>query len=148
MFKYLFISSVILISYSFVSGQKISNAIEENFKSALADARAQSNYNALADVYYEYGLYEEKVNKASGKSFEYLRRSLQYYEVITDTIGINKVRFEVAKHFLRNEMYYDALEEFTTINDYYKGKGNYESSVEVELYLFELYLENIDIKSA
>lgn len=148
MFKSYYISSIVLFSCSFVSGQKTIDPIEENFKSALVDAREQSDFNALADVYYEYGLYEEKVNKASGKSFEYLRRSLQYYEVIADTIGINKVRFEVAKHFLRNEMYYEALEEFTAINDYFKGVGNYESSVEVELYLFELYFENLDIKSA
>ena len=85
MFKYLFISSVILISYAFASGQKTSDTIEENFKSALVDARAQSDYNALADVYYEYGLYEEKVNKASGESFEYLRRSLQYYDCLLYT---------------------------------------------------------------
>jgi signal transduction histidine kinase len=119
----------------------------EKYKGALEEARKINDYAALAKVYYEYGLYEEKVRRESGKSFEYLTRSLDYYAVIDDTLGTIKVRSELAKHFLNNEMYNDALTELTKIKEYYLSKNELTSLAEVELYLAELYFQNLEIES-
>jgi len=138
--------SALMITLS--SAQKDAGSQSDIYKEALEKARQRNDYAALADVYYDYGIYEESANQESGKSFEYLTRSLEYYEINSDTLGINKVKFEIAKHFLNNEMYYDALSEFLKIKKYYLSQNDYNSYIETELYLFEIHLENLDIESA
>ncbi len=138
--------STLMISLS--SAQDNNDNQGEKYKEALEEARQRNDYAALAKVYYDYGIYEEEANQESGKSFEYLTRSLDYYKLITDTLGINKVRLEIAKHFLNNEMYYDALQEFLSVKQYYNVHNEHRSVIEIDLYLFELYLEKLDIESA
>ncbi len=138
--------STLMISLS--SAQDNNDNQGEIYKEALEEARQRNDYAALAKVYYDYGIYEEEANQESGRSFEYLTRSLDYYKLITDTLGINKVRLEIAKHFLNNEMYYDALQEFLSVKQYYNVHNEHRSVIEIDLYLFELYLEKLDIESA
>ncbi len=138
--------STLMISLS--SAQDNNDNQGEKYKEALEEARQRNDYAALAKVYYDYGIYEEEANQESGRSFEYLTRSLDYYKLITDTLGINKVRLEIAKHFLNNEMYYDALQEFLSVKQYYNVHNEHRSVIEIDLYLFELYLEKLDIESA
>ena len=148
MYKYL----IILFFFNLISTLSFSQEDVVNrgaqYKNDLEEARKRNDYAELARVYYEYGLYEERINRESGKSFEYLTRSSDYYEVIKDTIGIIKVKSELAKHFLNNEMYNDALTELLQIKDYYLSKNQLKHLAEVELYLSELYFEKLDIESA
>jgi signal transduction histidine kinase len=118
------------------------------YKEALDQARKSNDFPALAEAYYNYGIHEEEFNQESGKSFEYLTRSLEYFEIDTDTAGINKVKLEIAKHFLNNEMYSDALPVFLSVKQYYKSQNQYSKIIEIELYLFELYFENLEIETA
>jgi len=121
----------------------------DKYKKSLELARKKNDYQVLADVYYKYGVYELNQNQEQGKSFDYLTNSLEYYELLNDTAGVYKSKFQLARHFLENEMYSDALAEFLSIRQYYSNDiRNVQKSAETELKLFEVYIEKLNIDAA
>ena len=114
----------------------------------LNEARKQKDFNQLADSYFGLALYEEEQKRNFERSFDYLSRALDFYKVVRDTTGIQKTRFHIARHLIENAMLDDALDELKELITYYRDDRNRKMSAEVQMQLFKIYFEKLDIKSA
>ncbi len=120
----------------------------ESIVEKLNEARKNKDFNALAQSYFYLALYEEKNRRNYERSFDYLSRALDFYKVVKDSTGIQKTRFHIARHLIENAMYNDALDELQDLKPYYIRNQNHERSAEIELQLFKIYFEKLDVKSA
>ena len=111
-------------------------------------ARKTKDFHQLASSYYKLALYEEQKNRNFERSFEYLSRALEYYKVTNDTTGMYDTEYHIARQLLENGMYNDALDELLDLKVYYLGKDDQLKLAEVELQLFKLYLERLDVEKA
>lgn len=118
------------------------------FLNQLEDARASKDFKKLAEVYFDFGIFEDAENRNPEKSFEYLSRAWEYFKVINDTVRIYDSKYYIANHMLKNSMYSDAQKEYTELKSYYNSIGDDKRSAEIELKLFDLHLEKLNIQDA
>ena len=67
-------------------------SVDEKYKSlleALDEAREKNDYPMLAEAYYDLAMYEEAHNSNLELSFQQLSRSLDYFELSKDSVGIS-----------------------------------------------------------
>ncbi|NNK89902.1 MAG: sensor histidine kinase [Saprospiraceae bacterium] len=142
--------TIYIIVLFFVVGTSIAQNTElyDRYISELNDARTTKNFSRLANAYYNLALYEEEKNRNYERSFEYLSRSLEYYKVTSDTTGIYETKFHIARQLLKNNMYNDALDEFTELKKYFLESGDRKKLTEIELQLFKLYFEKLNVDNA
>lgn len=114
----------------------------------LNEAREASDFSGLARSYFHLALFEERVRKNSERSFDYLSRSLDYYKVVRDSSGIQNIRFHIARQMIDNAMFEDAYDELVQLATYYKRLGDAKRSAEIELQLFKIDFEKLDVKAA
>ena len=114
----------------------------------LNDAREASDFSGLARSYFHLALFEERIRKNSERSFDYLSRSLDYYKVVKDSSGIQNIRYHIARQMIENAMFEDAYDELVQLAGYYKRSGDAKRSAEIELQLFKIDFENLDVKAA
>ena len=122
--------------------------IYRSYIDKLNNARQSKDFHQLADSYYQLALYEEEKNRNFERSFEYLARALEYYKVVNDSSGIRDAKYHIARQLLENGMYNDALDELTELKDYYVEAGDKRMLARIELQLFHLYFEKLDVDKA
>lgn len=143
-----------LLSFLLLSGafgysiHSYENLNYDSIVTLLNKARKDKNFENLAHSYFQLALYEEKKKRNYERSFDYLSRALDFYKVVRDSAGIQKTRYHIARHMVENAMYNDALDEFQSLKPYYERRGKLETSAEIELQLFKIYFDKLDIKSA
>ena len=124
------------------------SCIAQDYHKILEQARLKNDYRALADTYLEIGLNEEENGHDLGKAFDYISRAIEYGELLKDTAHVNTCKYHIARYFLENEMYEDAIEEFKKVKKYFVKKGDNEMVVWSELNLFNAYKETYDLDLA
>lgn len=120
----------------------------DNIIEKLNEARENGDFAGLARSYYHLALFEERVRKNYERSFDYLSRALDYYKVVKDSTGIQNTRYHIARHLIENAMYEDAMDELQQISRYYSKAEDKIRSAEIQLQLFKIYFEKLDVKSA
>jgi signal transduction histidine kinase len=141
------------ISFQLLFGQNMSNVqlLKKRYETivdSLNIARQNRDFNSLAKSYYQLGLFEERSRRNFERSFDYLSRALEYYKLVKDSTGIQNTRFHMARHLMENAMYDDALDEFQDLKKYYNRNVNSRKAAQIELQLFKIYFNELDIKSA
>jgi len=129
-----------------VSAQK--NETYEAFVEQLNAARKEKDIKKLADTYVAFAEFEEDSRRNYERSFEYLSRALEYYKVVKDTLSIRNTEFDIARHLIENGMYGDAFDAFEELKVYFTQIDDKKRMSEVELQLFMIYFEKLDIKKA
>jgi len=142
-----YIISFLLIFSLGTSFSQYTNQYNQLLKE-LSAARKVNDLEKLAEIYYQLARYEDEKNGNPEKSFDYFSRALEYYKVNEDSTGIYNTRFQIANHLLKNKMFSDATKEFLELRTYFNAKQNADLSAMIELRLFELYLENLEINDA
>lgn len=120
----------------------------EKIQLELEEARKSKDFSKLAASYFKIALYEEVNRKDYERSFDYLSRALEFYKFVNDTTGIQKTRFHIARHLIENAMFDDAMDELKELQTHYLKTRNREMLAEVQMQLFKIYFEKLDIKSA
>ena len=142
---------ILLVFFLTSIGLNAQSRIDSQYQSIvdkLNTARQAKDFSKLAHSYLDLALFEEKSRRNFEKSFDYLSRALDFYKVVKDTTGIQKTRFHMARHLIENAMYDDALDELNELKVYYQEIKNREMSAEVQMQLFNIFFEKLDIKSA
>ncbi len=124
------------------------NETYDNFNEQLNIARKNKDFKKLADTYASFAQFEEESRRNYERSFEYLSRALEYYKVVKDTLSIRNTEFDIARHLIENGMYGDAFDAFEELKLYFTAVDDKKKMSEVELQLFKIYFEKLDIKKA
>jgi len=132
----------------FLGMEAQSDTVYSRIIDELNAARKDKNFELLADAYYDLALYEENRRRNFERSFDYLSRALDFYKVVKDTTGIQKTRFHIARHLIENAMFSDAMDELRDLKEYYRETKNREMSAEVQMNLFKIYFDKLDIDAA
>ncbi|MBT8234063.1 MAG: sensor histidine kinase [Saprospiraceae bacterium] len=120
---------------------------EANIK-ALNEARKNKDYKKLADLYSALAKYEEETNRNYERSFEYLRRALEYYNLEKDTVNIKDAEYDMARHLIENGMYNEAFDAFKELEKYYLEIDDKQKLAAIGLQYFTIYFEKLDINKA
>jgi len=128
-------------------GQLADSKPYEELLEALATARAENDHEALSIAYYELAIFEEKQNNNPERSFEMLSRSLEYYKLTQDSIGIVACNFLIAKQLLRNGMHGDAYDLMEELKTYYSGSLDLPSTAKLELLRYRYFFERLEVDS-
>jgi len=137
---------ILLISWSASIASAQAESYEELTK-ALSKAREVNDYPMLAEAYFDLAIYEEMQNKNLEKSFEQLSRSLDYYELSKDSLGITTCKFNIARQLLNNEMYEDAYTRLQELQDYHKSESDASSLAKLDLQRYRYFLEKLEMDS-
>lgn len=111
---------------------------------ALESARASNDYDDLARAYFDLALYEEDTNRNLEKSFQYLSRSLEYYELVDNEPKANSCKYQIARQLLQNGMHEEARGRLLELKEAYNNTNDVENLVLVEFQLFDYYFEKLD----
>lgn len=146
MFRFILLTFFITFLFALsVSGQKESS---HQLQVALEQARESNSYKDLALSYYKLALHEEQANRNLEESFLNLSRSLEYYDLLKDTLGINSCKYHIARQLLHNGMLDDAYDRMVELKEYYSKSGDKEKLAIVEMQLFDYHFEKLDIEEA
>lgn len=145
MFRILILLITLLFCISEGTGQV---DIYGQLQKDLESARESNSYEQLALTYYKLALHEEEANRNLEDSFLNLSRSLEYYDLLKDTIGINSCKYHIARQLLQNGMLEDAHDRLVELKDYYIESGDKEKQAVVEMQLFDYHFEKLDIDEA
>ncbi len=119
-----------------------------SYQAALDKARASNDYQELAKAYYDFALYEENVNRNLEKSFQYLSRSLEYYELIGSEKESNLCNYHISRLLLENGMQEEAYDKLTDLQSYYAEHKQEDYLVLTEIQLFDYYFDKLEIENA
>lgn len=141
---------LILLFYGLVLESAFSQTSNASsfFNERLEKARTEKDFNALAATYLEYAIYENDNNRNSSRSFEYLSRSQEYFNVIDDTSGVMTTQYFIGQHFLENDMFEDAKMIFENVLDYHNQRNDILSAAKIHVKLTDLYLKESDADKA
>ncbi len=120
----------------------------QNFNKILEEARQEKDNKKLADTYIKYALHEEQKKRDLSKAFNYMTRGMEYAELLRDTQQINICKFNLARYFIENEMYEDAIKDLNEVKTYFAAHNNQEMVARTELILFQAYKETLDVDLA
>lgn len=138
----------ICLSFFCINAFTQKNKTYDNFVEQLNAARKNKDVKKLADTYVAFAQFEEESRRNYERSFEYLSRALEYYKVVKDTLSIRNTEFDIARHLIENGMYGDAFDAFEELKSYFKQIDDKKKMSEIELQLFMIYFEKLDIKKA
>lgn len=110
---------------------------------ALSEARKENDFEKLATAYFDLALYQKKLNLNPERSFENFSRSQEYYQLINDSIGYYKCKFQISSQLLENGMYDEAYENLKSLQQFNLDKDA-QSRAEIELQFFNYYLQKLD----
>ena len=128
----------------------VGQSVDQEYKvllDALTEAREKNEYPLLAQAYYDLAMYEEAHNSNLELSFQQLSRSLDYYELTKDSLGISDCKFNIARQLLDNGMYDDAYARLQELQDYYKSKNDASSIAKLDLQRYRYFFDKVEIDS-
>ncbi len=140
----IFLLSFLLSINAFAQKGGKSGQLKDNLRAA----RESNNYVELAKAYEELALYEEETNSNLEVSFTHLTRSLEYYELVSDSVGISTIKYNIARQLLHNGMAEDAKERLNELKRYYESMSDERNLALVDLQLFDYYFDKLDVKQA
>ena len=147
------LNKILIILIGLLAWTSVSLSAQKDIKlKALTEeleiARRTNDYDDLALAYYNLALHDEDANRNLERSFEHLSRSLEYYELARDTVGINRTKYHIARQLLGNDMYDDAYNRITELKVYFDDKEDLEMQAYVDLLLFDYHMERLEVELA
>ncbi len=114
---------------------------------ALDKARDKNDYPSLAQAYYDLAMYEEAINNNLELSFQQLSRSLDYYELSRDSVGISDCKFNIARQLLDNGMYDEAYARLQELQTYYRNESDASSLAKLDLQRYRFFFDKVEMDS-
>lgn len=114
----------------------------------LEKARSTNDHAKLADAYFLLANIEGDVLNDYLKSFEYYRRSMEYYKLIGNDLGFRKASFEYGKRFLEAGYYDAAIDNFIPLMEEYEKSKDTSHILSTYLYIQRAYREKNDFDKA
>ncbi len=114
----------------------------------LEKARSTNDHAKLADAYFLLANIEGDVLNDYLKSFEYYRRSMEYYKLIGNDSGFRKASFEYGKRFLEAGYYDAAIDNFIPLMEEYEKSKDTSHILNTYLYIQRAYREKNDFDKA
>jgi signal transduction histidine kinase len=142
--------SIIILCLSALSGPAYgqgSDQIYEKLTHALDEARDKNDYPLLAQAYYDLAMYEETINNNLELSFQQLSRSLDYYELSRDSVGISDCKFNIARQLLDNGMYDEAYARLQELQTYYINDSDASNLAKLDLQRYRFFFEKLEMDS-
>ena len=114
----------------------------------LEQARSTNNHALLADAYFLLANIEGDVLNDYLKSFEYYRRSMEYYKLTNNAAGHRKASFEYGKRFLDAGYYDAAIDIFLPLVEEYEELKDTTQLINIYLSIQRAYREKNDYEKA
>ncbi|MEZ4912189.1 MAG: sensor histidine kinase [Saprospiraceae bacterium] len=114
----------------------------------LEEARATNNHALLADTYFLLANIEGDVLNDYLKSFEYYRRSMEYYKLTSNSGGYRKASFEYGRRFLDAGYYDAAIDNFLPLIEEYQKLKDTTQLINTYLSIQRAYREKNDYEMA
>jgi len=126
---------------SFQATQPDSVYTEAQLNKILVKARKEKNHQLIADAYVKLAELHENENFDPVEAFEYYTRSLDYYNLLGDSIKQNLVKQQIAKHYQRTDLEDEAIDLFGEVLVYYEEKGDIKNQIKLLLEISDVYAQ-------
>lgn len=141
------IKLLLLIGFTLKLSTGFTQDSYQQLKDSLDVAREANDYSALAQAYYDIAIYEEKVNQNPELAFEQISRSLEYYELIKDSIGLMHCKYHIARQLFNNGMEEDAFNRIQELMPYYTRQKNERELALLHLQEYRYYFDKVEVDS-
>lgn len=114
---------------------------EAQLNKILVKARKEKDHQSLADAYFNLAELNETQNLDPGEAFEYYTISLDYYNLVSDTIQQNVVKMRIADHYKKTDLEDEAIDMYTEVLSYHEDEGDLGEQINVLLAISDVYAQ-------